>query len=77
MDTQNFDGMVVQEAQVHQTIVELFDAMMPDGQYDPADDPRTDEPYARLQGLVGYTTAKGIKTWLNAILVRWFENAVS
>jgi hypothetical protein len=68
----NLQGMITQQNNVHQAIIQLFDAMMPDGQYDPAEDTRQEQPFEDLAALVGTSSAKGIQSALNIIMNRYF-----
>ena len=48
------------QLRIRDAIIAMAAAMMPDERYDPADDPRTEEPARALVDLFGEIEARGI-----------------
>jgi hypothetical protein len=64
------DQHVTEQLAVRDAMLSFMAAIQPDEQYDPADDPRTDEPARKLVDLLGESRANGVMEVLRSIETR-------
>jgi hypothetical protein len=71
MSDSQLDAIIAHQLKVRSATLDLARALVPDEQYDPADDPRAEIPFRALCELIGETSAKGVYEALALLVVEW------
>lgn len=71
MSDSQLDAVIVHQMRTRDATLDLARALVPDEQYDPADDPRAETPFRTLCELIGETSARGVYEALSLLVTEW------